>query len=70
MTMGFDSDPSSSSLTSLEGKSPAFRHVAWRAKQARCGANDGHVESVEMEELDEDREEREVSETMDSGLDP
>lgn len=54
-----------SSLRSLRGGNLAFRHVAWRAKQARCGAID---ELVETEEMLDARDER--SETIDSGLEP
>jgi hypothetical protein len=52
------------------GNLPAFRHVAWRAKQARCGANEEVVETVLTEEIDEARDDRVRSETMDSGLEP
>lgn len=70
MRMGFVALPSFSSLTSFRGGRPTFRHVAWRAKQARCGASDECVETVEMEEMDEDLDDRELSDMSDSGLDP
>lgn len=70
ITIGFVMVPSFSSLASQRGKSPAFRQVACRARQARCGATDEFDETVEIEETDEDRDERELSVIIDSGLDP
>lgn len=70
MTIGFVAVPSFSSLTAVErpDSRPAYRHVAWRAKQARLGAGDEVVETVLMEDLDEAHDERVQSEIMDSGL--
>ena len=71
MTMGFAADPSFSSLTTAGmAGSPAFRHVACRAKQARFGAIDEVVETVVIDEMDDAGEERVLSESMDSGLEP
>ena len=70
MIIGFVHVPSFSSLTSLRGGSLTLRQVAWRAKQARCGANDAYVETVDVEEMDDERDDREWSVIMDSGEEP
>jgi hypothetical protein len=69
MMMGFLNDPSFSSTTVATGiGSLALRQVACRAKQARGGATDEVVETVDTEEIEDARDERERSEIMDSGL--
>ena len=70
ITIGFVQVPSFSSLTSLRGGSLTLRQVAWRAKQARCGASDAVVETVEMEEMDDARDDLERSVIIDSGDEP
>lgn len=70
MMIGLIALPSVSSLTNLDGSNPALRQVAWRAKQARCGAIDEYEDAVETEEIDDERDNLELSDTIDSGLDP
>jgi hypothetical protein len=67
MMIGLRTDPSFSSNTGGIG-SPAFRHVACRAKQARGGATDEDVETVDTDEIEEAREDLDRSDTIDSGL--
>jgi hypothetical protein len=68
--MGFVALPSLSSFKTAGNADslPALRQVACRAKQARPGANDAVVETVQTEEMEEAREERIRSEIIDSGL--
>ena len=68
ITIGFVAVPSFSSTTVAGSGSPAFRQVACRAKQARCGAIDETEAAVEIEEMDEARDDRDLSEIIDSGL--
>ena len=54
----------------MTGSLRTFRHVACRAKQARYGASDDVVETVETDDIEDAREDRDRSEMSDSGLEP
>jgi len=70
ITIGFVTDPSfSDSRRGLGSCKRTFRQVAWRAKQARCGAIDENVDAVDTDETEDERDRRNRSDTIDSGLD-